>query len=112
MECFPHVVWDVTNQALVHQWYRLENGDSIAPIRSIAHALSLWPETATAVAVRLDAQGNLAFEAPLGLQDLFELNLRWNPALVSQSVFWERLQAKQFLQKWPQLKLVSATLTQ
>ena len=109
---FPQIIWDVTNQALVHQWYRQENGESIAPLTSIAHALSLWPETATAVAVRLNAQDHLEFEAPLGLHDLFELNLRWNPALVSQAVFMERIQTKQFLQKWPLLTLVPPHFTQ
>ncbi|CAM3063175.1 nucleotidyltransferase family protein [Acinetobacter celticus] len=109
---FPKIIWDVTNQALVHQWYQQENGEGIAPLTSIAHALSLWPETATAVAVRLNAQDHLEFEAPLGLQDLFELNLRWNSALVSQAVFMERIQTKQFLEKWPLLTLVPPHFTQ
>lgn len=105
---FPGIAWDVVNQALVHRWYRLENGASIQPLRSIRHAVSLWPETATAVAVRLDAQGNLQILAPLGLADLFQLRLRWNPALVSCTVFLDRARSKGFLAKWPKLKLAPA----
>ncbi|MBL8321362.1 MAG: nucleotidyltransferase family protein, partial [Acinetobacter sp.] len=80
----------------------------IQPLRSISHAVSLWPETATVVAVRLDAQGNLQILAPLGLADLFQLRLRWNPALVSCTVFLDRARSKGFLAKWPKLKLAPA----
>ncbi len=103
---FPHIHWDVTNQATVHQWYRLENGEPIQALKSIEHALSLWPETATAIAVKLDDQQQIQLIAPLGLDDLFELNVRWNPRLVSQATFLQRVQQKQFLQRWPKLKLL------
>ncbi len=103
---FPSIQWDVTNQALVHHWYRLDNGDSISPLTSISHALSLWPETATAVAVRLNARDQLEIVAPFGLTDLFELKLRWNPRLVSRATFLQRMEAKQFLQRWPKLSLL------
>ena len=103
---FPENDWDVVNQAWVHQWYTTENGASIPPLQSIQHALSLWPETATAVAVRLLGNNALEIIAPLGLDDLFELKLRWNAALVSHDVFMQRMEEKQFLQKWNKLSLL------
>ena len=103
---FPENDWDVVNQAWVHQWYTTENGASIPPLQSIQHALSLWPETATAVAVRLLGNNALEIIAPLGLDDLFELKLRWNAALVSHDVFMQRMEEKQFLQKWHKLSLL------
>ncbi|CAB1220872.1 nucleotidyltransferase family protein [Acinetobacter bouvetii] len=103
---FPQIKWDVTNQALVHQWYRTENGERIAPLQSIAHALSLWPETATAIAVKLTASQQIEIVAPFGLKDLFELNLRWNPCLVSHAVFMQRVVSKQFFTRWPKLNLI------
>lgn len=103
---FPLIQWDVTNQALVHHWYRLDNGDSILPLTSISHALSLWVETATAVAVRLNELDQVEIVAPFGLADLFELKLRWNSTLVSRETFLQRIEAKQFLQRWPKLKLL------
>ena len=106
--CFPQMVWDVVNQARVHHWYRLDNGASIAPYCSLTEALAAWPETATAVAVQLDAQGQCKIVAPFGLQDLFELNLRWNSTMVSYPVFQHRLESKAFLSRWPKLKLLSA----
>ena len=103
---FPENDWDVVNQAWVHQWYTTEGGASIAPLQSIQHALSLWPETATAVAVRLLENNALEIIAPFGLDDLFELKLRWNAALVSHDVFMQRMEEKQFLQKWNNLSLL------
>lgn len=106
VKAFPNIQWDITNQALVHQWYRTENGAYIAPLLSIDHALSLWPETATAIAVRLDENHQIEWIAPFGLNDLFELKLRWNQALVSHAVFKQRMQKKKFLEKWPKLELI------
>lgn len=103
---FPHIHWDVTNQATVHHWYRLDNGDSILPLTSISHALFLWVETATAVAVRLNELDQVEIVAPFGLADLFELKLRWNSTLVSRATFLQRIEEKQFLQRWPKLKLL------
>ncbi|WP_336042675.1 nucleotidyltransferase family protein [Acinetobacter dispersus] len=103
---FPQQQWDVVNQALVHTWYRGENGKRIQPLTSVEHALSLWPDTATAIAVRVNASGELELIAPFGLQDLFELKLRWNSALVSYATFKKRVDSKQWLQQWPQLQEV------
>ena len=104
---FPNIEWDVTNQALVHTWYKKDNGESIAPLTSIEHALSLWPETATAIAVKLNDQHQIECLAPFGLEDLFELKLRWNPTLVSHQAFMKRLESKRFLERWSKLKLIN-----
>ncbi|MDR7017888.1 nucleotidyltransferase family protein [Acinetobacter sp. 3657] len=105
-DLFPQQQWDVVNQALVHTWYRKERGEQIQPLASIEHALSLWPETATAIALRLNSSGELELIAPFGLQDLFELRLCWNPALVSYTTFKNRVESKKWLQQWPKLKWV------
>lgn len=104
---FPNIEWDITNQARVHLWYQTDNGSSIPQLSSIEHALSLWPETATAIAVRLNNQHEIEYISPFGLDDLFELKLRWNNRLVSRGVFMKRIQSKQFLQRWPLLVLMS-----
>lgn len=103
---FPNIEWDITNQALVHTWYKIDTGESIAPLTSIEHALSLWPETATSVAVRLNEENEIEYIAPFGLADLFELKLRWNKKLVSHQVFLDRLKEKKFLEKWSKLELI------
>lgn len=98
--------WDVVNQATVHTWYKTGQGQTILPHASLRDALSTWPETATAIAVRLSGNNELEIIAPFGLNDLFELKLRWNDRLVSRDVFVERVQAKQFLERWEKLVIV------
>ncbi|WP_111860538.1 nucleotidyltransferase family protein [Acinetobacter sp. CFCC 10889] len=103
---FPENTWDVVNQAYVHTWYTLENGQPILPYSSLYDALATWPETATAIAVRLLDNNELEIITPFGLKDLFELKLRWNDRLVSHDVFMQRVRSKRFLQRWSQLQLI------
>jgi hypothetical protein len=49
----PGVPWDAKNQAAVHTWYGRVFGGRVAPLTSAADGVATWPETATAVAVRL-----------------------------------------------------------
>lgn len=102
----PEVDWEVTNQATVHSWLQQAHGLVIAPHRSVAAGLATWPETATAVGIRRTGEGELEILAPLGLTDLLGLCLRHNPAQAGPELFWSRLQAKGWMQRWPELKLV------
>lgn len=94
--------WSVKNQARMH----LRNGDT--PYASATDAMRYWPETATAVAVRLDEQGEVEVAAPLGLEDLFNLIVR--PAGrfkgEKQPIYQERLRSKNWLATWPRLKVL------
>lgn len=99
----PGPAWEVVNQAAVHHWY----GGGVAPLRSLAEGLATWPETATAVGVWLDGQGALQVLAPLGLDDLFALRLRHNPARAPRAVFEQRVAAKGWRARWPRLQLLA-----
>jgi len=103
---FPNNEWDVVNQAYVHLWYKTDDANSISQYQSLFDALSVWVETATAIAVRLLENDDIEIIAPFGLNDLFELKLRWNKRLVSYPVFLARIQAKQFLTRWEKLVVV------
>ncbi|MCU4415019.1 nucleotidyltransferase family protein [Acinetobacter sp. WU_MDCI_Axc73] len=105
---FPSNEWDVVNQATVHHWYFKENGETIKAYTSLFDAVSAWPETATAIAVRLTENDLLEIITPFGLTDLFELKLRWNPRLVSYETFVQRVMQKQWLQRWPKLELIES----
>ncbi|UFQ96450.1 nucleotidyltransferase family protein [Pseudomonas wenzhouensis] len=95
--------WSVKNQARMH----LRNGD--APYASATEAMRHWPETATAVAVRLDEQDRLEVAAPLGLEDLFGLIVR--PAGRFQNeksqIYQQRLHDKNWLATWPKLQVIA-----
>jgi hypothetical protein len=101
----PRIDWEVTNQATVHEWHWRAQGLRVAPLRTVAAGLETWPETATACGVRLTAAGSLEVLAPLGLEDLFALRLRYHPRQASPGVFWQRVAAKGWLLRWPELEL-------
>ncbi|NLR74311.1 nucleotidyltransferase family protein [Leeia aquatica] len=100
----PH--WEAVNQALVHQWYPARFGQPCPPLTSAQDGIVGWPETATAIGVRLEADDRLTLAAPCSLDDLFRLTLRWNPLRVPRTTFLQRLEGKQFQQRWPGLRVV------
>jgi hypothetical protein len=70
--------------------------------------MAFWPETATAVAIRLH-DGALEIAAPFGLDDLFGLILRPTPAFRNDRLpaFHDRIATKRWLERWPKLSLVT-----
>lgn len=90
----PQVRWDVKNQARMP-------GTKKTGARNLQEAMRGWPDTASAVAVRLDS-GNLVHMAPFGLGDLFALRLR-APGDGDRGRFRQRIDQKRWLDKWPQL---------
>ncbi len=97
----PVLAWSVKNQARMHR----ANGD--APYMSLSDAMRHWPETATAVAVRLGAKTEIEIEveAPFGLHDLFALRLRPTEAFAGakHQVFRSRVSSKQWIERYPLL---------
>jgi hypothetical protein len=66
------------------------------------------PETATAVAVRLRADDSLQVIAPYGLDDLFGLVCRRNPAILTREQFHRRVQNRQIARRWPRVQILDA----
>lgn len=97
--------WSVKNQARMHQ----RNGN--APYLSTENALLYWPETATAVAVRVGGTNLIEIIAPYGLDDLFELRLRPTPPFEREqlNVFRQRVAAKRWMERYPMLQLIVPT---
>lgn len=95
------IAWSVKNQARMH----LRNGD--APYRSSCDAMRFWPETATAVAVRLGPRDELDVAAPFELSDLCAGVLRPTPKFrgANRSVFADRVRSKRWREHWPLLRV-------
>jgi uncharacterized protein len=106
-ELVPRLDWEVTNQATVHLWHWRERGARIVPHETVADGVASWPETATAIGVRLSDEDAIEVLAPFGLADLFELRLRYNPVQARPDVFWKRIEAKRWLQRWPELHVIA-----
>lgn len=103
----PDVVWQARNQAAVHTWYhRRFGGAPVRPFASIAEAVATFPETAVAVAVRLDPDGRLDVCAPLGLTDLMAGVWRRNPRRAGLDVSLARLARHRPAQRWPGVRVI------
>jgi len=103
----PDIPFDVKNQARVHLWYEPHFGQAIPPYQSIGHAISTWPETATAVVCRLEDRGQIRIIAPFGLDDLFGGVLRRNPAQVTVEEYHRRLARwSDRLAGWPLVRVI------
>jgi hypothetical protein len=104
---WPAVPWEARNQAAVHLWYRAKfGGGPVTPLTSIADAVGTWPETATAVAVRLDGADHLDICAPLGVADLLDGVWRPNPRRITLERSLERLARQQPTLRWPGVKVI------
>uniref|UniRef100_UPI0039EFC926 nucleotidyltransferase family protein n=1 Tax=Bordetella sputigena TaxID=1416810 RepID=UPI0039EFC926 len=101
----PQLGWSVKNQSRMHE----RNGDG--PYTSSFDAIKRWPETATAVAVRLNDNAGIEVLAPFGLQDLFEGIIRPTPrfACEKQHIFDQRYVEKGWLHRWPFLRVIALT---
>lgn len=99
----PGLPWSVKNQARMH----LLNGSP--PYLSSVDAISKFPETATALGVKLDRQGALHLAAPLGLEDALQMQIKPTPAFRHDAalikVYQRRVEQKGWTAKWPGVKV-------
>ncbi len=89
--------WSVTNQARMHG----RNGH--APYQDVGDAIAHWPETATAVAARIE-KGEVTLLAPHGWNDLLGMIVRATPAFAERPEgLARRIKEKGWRKRWPGL---------
>ena len=101
----PDAPWEVTNQAAVHQWFEGHFGHPVEPLASLEEAVASWPEYATSVGITLLQDDSLRVIAPYGLEDLFGMVVRRNPARVSIATYRLRVEQKRYAARWPQVRV-------
>lgn len=69
----PTIPWSVKNQARMH----IVNNDH--PYLSSTEAIAKFPETVTALGVKLDEEGKILLTAPHGIEDVVNFNIRPTP---------------------------------
>ena len=102
-QLIPDTEWSVTNQARMHIPHHTK------PYKTSTEALADWSETATCVGVSL-INNKLILSAPHGIEDLVGLKLRKIPNYATKyahnpELFTRRVKEKNWLSKWPKLKL-------
>jgi uncharacterized protein len=99
----PHVPWSVKNQARMH----LVN--QIPPYLSSIDAISKFPETATALGVKVDKEGNVSLAAPCGIEDVIHLELKptlfFTQTKERAAIYEERIVKKDWKSIWSKLKV-------
>ncbi len=103
----PDLPWEATNQAGVHLWFKSCCGQPVAPLHSLHEAVASWPEYASCVGVTLDGAENIDVISPWGLEDLFSMVVRRNPIRASARTFLQRVEQKQYLRRWPRVRVVA-----
>lgn len=102
-DLMPGLKWEVVNQATAH------NGNEVAPYISTTDAISRWPETATAIGVKIE-NGDLRLVAPLGINDLVNMIARPTPEFSisekKKAYVRERISKKRWLDKWPKIQVI------
>ena len=101
-------IWEVTNQAYVHLWFEECFGQSVQPLKNIEEAVATWPEFATSVGITLSQAENFEIIAPFGLDDLFEMRVRHNPARASVAAFRSRIATKRYKERWPNVLIMES----
>lgn len=90
--------WSVKNQARM----QIVNNKKY---KNTEDAIRQWPETATAVAVRLNTQDEVELIAPHGAEDLTNMIVRRTPGF-SLEEYQERQRKKNWGAKWPKLRFI------
>ncbi|MEA2126495.1 MAG: uncharacterized protein QOI80_3277, partial [Solirubrobacteraceae bacterium] len=96
----PHIPWDARDQARVHTWYPERFGVAVEPFTCTADAIATFPETASCVGLRLDANDALHPVAPFGLDDLLGLVCRHNATRVPRDFYERRVAEKGWAGRW------------
>lgn len=99
----PGVPWSVKNQARMHL------ANNTAPYASSTDAMSKFPETATALGIKLDDTDNLILSAPCGLHDVIELTVKPTDYFLESKermdIYRERVRKKKWKGKWSGLTI-------
>ncbi|WP_232229240.1 nucleotidyltransferase family protein [Paenibacillus zanthoxyli] len=95
---------DIKNQARVHLWYPGRFGVGLTPYASLEAAIDSWPTTASSLGVRKEPDGSWRIYAPFGLEDLFQLVVRPNKTLVTESAYYAK--AEKWKSSWPELTVM------
>ncbi len=97
----PHVAWEVVNQARMHVFHNRH------PYHNSTEAMKDWVETATGIGARLLEDETIEIAAPWGIEDLTHCILRpvsSSPERMKE--FYRRIEKKQWMTKWPKLKVI------
>lgn len=94
----PAIPWSVKNEARMH----IRN--NMTPYTSAEDAIAKFPETVTAIGVKLDAQDRLVLTAPHGVEDILNMVVRPTEFFLENDelmkIYHKRRTEKNWADKW------------
>ncbi|MEH7011664.1 nucleotidyltransferase family protein [Neobacillus niacini] len=99
----PNIPWSVKNEARMHL------KSNMSPYSSSVDAISKFPETATALGVKLDNKGKVVLTAPWGLEDVINLEVKptayFRDDKEKMKLYGERVSKKKWESIWQRLRI-------
>jgi hypothetical protein len=99
----PHIPWSVKNEARMHI------ANNLPPYSSSVDAISKFPETATALGLKLDENNQILLAAPCGIHDVIHLELKptayFAASLERIEIYKTRLVKKNWQSIWPEISI-------
>jgi uncharacterized protein len=104
----PNVPWSVKNEARMH----IRN--HMSPYASSVDAISKFPETVTALGVKLDGDNNVILTAPWGISDVVQFEVRPTPFFTEteerMKLYKERIAKKNWNSTWNRIKVYNTSV--
>ncbi|MFS0614734.1 nucleotidyltransferase family protein [Lederbergia ruris] len=96
-----HIPWSVKNQARMH------HVSDMPPYSSSVDGIAKFPETVTALGVKLNESGHVVLTAPWGVRDVLKMEVRPTTYYLGskKAVYNQRIAAKKWPEVWPKLKI-------
>jgi uncharacterized protein len=99
----PFIPWSVKNEARMHI------KSNLPPYSSSVDAISKFPETATALGVKLDEKNNVILTAPCGISDVVNLEVKpthfFTMTKERKEIYENRIAKKNWESIWSNLKV-------
>lgn len=101
----PNIPWSVKNQARMHKI------NNLPPYISSVDGIANFPETVTAVGVKLNEKNEIVLVAPHGIDDILQMTVNPVPRFATNkellAVYEQRIQRKNWLTIWPNIRIAS-----
>ncbi|MEH6945075.1 nucleotidyltransferase family protein [Bacillus sp. JJ722] len=101
----PNIPWSVKNQARMHVI------NNMPPYSSSTDGISKFPETVTAIGVKLDDNNRILLAAPWGINDVINLTVKPTPyyqeASERNKIYESRMKNKNWKSTWSRLRVYS-----
>jgi hypothetical protein len=99
----PTIPWSVKNEARMH----IRN--NLPPYTSAVDAISKFPETVTALGVKLDETSQVILAAPCGISDVVHLRVKPTPYFIEtrerMKIYEERIASKDWKSTWTKISV-------